>query len=83
MDTAYKYFEDLDASVTMAPDSIVSRTLRADAHGKSIVFGFDAGQDTALLRAGMSVTVDIDTGRRRSLWSLLGWSGAATTGPQP
>ena len=44
---------------------------------------FDAGQDTGLLRAGMSVTVDIDTGRRRALWSLLGWSGAAATGAQP
>jgi hypothetical protein len=31
----------------------------------------------------MSVTVDIDTGRRRSLLSLLGWSGAAATGTQP
>jgi membrane fusion protein, multidrug efflux system len=44
---------------------------------------FDAGQDTGLLRAGMSVTVDIDTGRRRSLWSLLGWSGSAATGARP
>jgi membrane fusion protein, multidrug efflux system len=33
---------------------------------------FDAGQDLALLRAGMSVTVDIDTGRRRSLAALFG-----------
>jgi membrane fusion protein, multidrug efflux system len=41
---------------------------------------FDPGQDLSLLRAGMSVTVDIDTGRRRSLWSLLGWKGAAATG---
>jgi membrane fusion protein (multidrug efflux system) len=44
---------------------------------------FDAGQDVGLLRAGMSVTVDIDTGRRRSLWSLLGLAGAASTGAQP
>jgi membrane fusion protein (multidrug efflux system) len=28
---------------------------------------FDPGQDVTLLRAGMSVTVDIDTGRRRTL----------------
>ncbi len=33
---------------------------------------FDAGQDLSLLRAGMSVVVDIDTGRRRSLASLFG-----------
>src|SRR5262249_11965601 len=33
---------------------------------------FDADQDLSLLRAGMSVTVDIDTGRRRTLTSLLG-----------
>jgi membrane fusion protein, multidrug efflux system len=33
---------------------------------------FDPGQDLSLLRAGMSVTVDIDTGRKRSLASLLG-----------
>jgi membrane fusion protein (multidrug efflux system) len=44
---------------------------------------FDPGQDVSLLRAGMSVTVGIDTGRRRSLWSLLGSKGAAATGAQP
>jgi membrane fusion protein (multidrug efflux system) len=44
---------------------------------------FDPGQDMRLLRAGMSVTVDIDTGHRRSLWSLLGWAGAASTGAPP
>jgi membrane fusion protein (multidrug efflux system) len=33
---------------------------------------FDPDQDLALLRAGMSVTVDIDTGRRRTFASLLG-----------
>jgi membrane fusion protein (multidrug efflux system) len=38
----------------------------------------DPGQDVGLLRAGMSVTVAIDTGRRRSLWSLLGWKSAAS-----
>jgi membrane fusion protein, multidrug efflux system len=44
---------------------------------------FDPGQDVSLLRAGMSVTVDIDTGRRRSLWSLLGLQGTASTGAPP
>ena len=33
---------------------------------------FDPDQDLALLRAGMSVTVDIDTERRRGLASLFG-----------
>jgi membrane fusion protein (multidrug efflux system) len=33
---------------------------------------FDAGQDVSLLRAGMSVNVDIDTGRRRTFASLFG-----------
>jgi membrane fusion protein (multidrug efflux system) len=33
---------------------------------------FDPGQDLSLLRAGMSVNVDIDTGRRRTFASLLG-----------
>jgi membrane fusion protein (multidrug efflux system) len=44
---------------------------------------FDPGQDLTLLRAGMSVTVDIDTGQRRSLWGLLGWKSAAATGASP
>ncbi|MGZ5853830.1 MAG: HlyD family secretion protein, partial [Xanthobacteraceae bacterium] len=33
---------------------------------------FDAIEDTSLLRAGMSATVEIDTGRNRSLLSLFG-----------
>jgi membrane fusion protein (multidrug efflux system) len=40
---------------------------------------FDPGQDLSLLRAGMSVTVDIDTGQRRSLWGLIGLKDAAAT----
>jgi membrane fusion protein (multidrug efflux system) len=40
---------------------------------------FDPGQKLSLLRAGMSVTVDIDTGRRRTFTSLLG----AGTSPAP
>jgi multidrug resistance efflux pump len=35
---------------------------------------FDPGQDLSLLRAGMSVNVDIDTGRRRTFASLFGAS---------
>jgi membrane fusion protein, multidrug efflux system len=38
---------------------------------------FSAGQDTSKLRAGMSATVDIDTGRKRSLAALLGVSATA------
>jgi membrane fusion protein (multidrug efflux system) len=33
---------------------------------------FDPGEDVSGLRSGMSVTVDIDTGHRRSLGTLLG-----------
>jgi len=45
---------------------------------------FDQGQDLSLLRAGMSVNVDIDTGRRRSLASLFGaGASAAQRGPAP
>ncbi len=33
---------------------------------------FDPGQDISLLRAGMSVNVDIDTGRQRTFASLFG-----------
>ena len=42
----------------------------------------ESGQDTARLRAGMSVTVDIDTGRKRSLASLFGFMATAK-GPAP
>jgi membrane fusion protein (multidrug efflux system) len=38
---------------------------------------FDPGEDVSKLRSGMSVTVDIDTGHRRSLASLLGFSATA------
>ena len=39
---------------------------------------FDEGQDLTLLRSGMSVTVDIDTQRRRTLAGLLGLSSVAS-----
>ena len=38
---------------------------------------FDQGQDVSLLRTGMSVNVEIDTGRRRSLVSLFGTARGA------
>jgi membrane fusion protein (multidrug efflux system) len=43
---------------------------------------FDPGQDVALLRAGMSVTVDIDTGRKRTLASLFGASPSRAESPR-
>jgi hypothetical protein len=35
---------------------------------------FDRGEDVSRLRAGMSVTVSIDTGRQRTVASLFGAS---------
>ncbi len=40
---------------------------------------FDPGQDLQFLRSGMSVTVDIDTGHKRSLASLFGITPSVTT----
>lgn len=37
---------------------------------------FDKDENTSDLRSGMSATVNIDTGRRRSLWALLGLSSS-------
>lgn len=37
----------------------------------------DAGQDLSMLRAGMSVNVDIDTHRTRTLAGLLRWEAVA------
>jgi membrane fusion protein (multidrug efflux system) len=39
---------------------------------------FESGQDLSRLRAGMSVTADIDTGRQRSLAGLFGFTATAT-----
>jgi membrane fusion protein (multidrug efflux system) len=41
---------------------------------------FDPDDNLARLRAGMSVYVSIDTGRQRSLATLLGWSSPRTAG---
>jgi membrane fusion protein (multidrug efflux system) len=38
---------------------------------------FDAGQDVSNLRSGMSANVEIDTGRQRTIGSLLGLSAVA------
>jgi membrane fusion protein (multidrug efflux system) len=44
---------------------------------------FDPGQDLQLLRAGLSVTVDIDTGRARSLAGLFGGAPVAAAQAPP
>jgi len=44
---------------------------------------FDPGQDEGLLRAGMSATVEIDTGRSRSLMTLFGFSRSPAPRAQP
>jgi membrane fusion protein (multidrug efflux system) len=44
---------------------------------------FDPGQDLSLLRAGMSVTVDIDTGRQHSLATLLGATPSVASEARP
>jgi membrane fusion protein, multidrug efflux system len=44
---------------------------------------FDPGQDLSLLRAGMSVTVGIDTGRRRTFASLFGASPSVAQEMKP
>jgi quercetin dioxygenase-like cupin family protein len=55
----YAYFENLADSVTISPESIVSRTLHADKHTKSIVFGFDAGQELSEHTASVPATIHI------------------------
>jgi membrane fusion protein, multidrug efflux system len=44
---------------------------------------FDPGQDLSRLRAGMSVTVEIDTGRRHSLAGLFGIAGTLAREREP
>jgi quercetin dioxygenase-like cupin family protein len=59
METNYLHFENLADSVTISPESIVSRTLRADKQAKSIVFGFDAGQELSEHTASVPATIHI------------------------
>jgi quercetin dioxygenase-like cupin family protein len=58
-ETPYSHFENLADSVTIASESIVSRTLHADKHTKSIVFGFDAGQELSEHTASVPATIHI------------------------
>jgi multidrug resistance efflux pump len=37
----------------------------------SVKIGFDAGEDTSMVRAGMSVTPEIDTGHTRKLADIF------------
>ena len=58
-ETNYLHFENLADSVTISPESIVSRTLRADKQAKSIVFGFDAGQELSEHTASVPAIIHI------------------------
>lgn len=60
--TAPLHFEDIAASVTISPESIVSRTLRADENAKMIVFGFDAGQELSEHTASVPAVIHILSG---------------------
>lgn len=62
MDDKYLYFEKLADSVTISPESIVSRTLRADEHAKMIVFGFDKGQELSEHTASVPAIIHIISG---------------------
>lgn len=62
MDEKYSYFEDVAASVQISPESIVSRTLRADDDVKIIVFGFDQGQELSEHTASMPAIIHILSG---------------------
>jgi membrane fusion protein (multidrug efflux system) len=44
---------------------------------------FAPGQDLSRLRAGMSVTVDVDTGRKRTLASIFGFEATADATHKP
>ena len=59
MDEKHLYLENLAGSVTISPDSIVSRTLRADEQAKLIVFGFDAGQELSEHTASVPAIIHI------------------------
>jgi quercetin dioxygenase-like cupin family protein len=58
----YLHFGNLAQSVIISPDSIVSRTLHADEHAKSIVFGFDAGQELSEHTASVPAIIHFVSG---------------------
>lgn len=77
----YLYFEDLADCVQISPESIVSRTLRADQNAKLIVFGFDAGQELSEHTASVPAVIhilrgeaDITLGSDSHTASAGGWS---------
>lgn len=57
--TPYLHFDDLAESVQITPESIVSRTLRADDNVKTIVFGFDTGQELSEHTAAVPAIIHI------------------------
>ena len=59
MSESFLYFENLAQLVTISPDSIVSRTLRADDKVRSIVFGFDTGQELSEHTASVPAMIHI------------------------
>jgi quercetin dioxygenase-like cupin family protein len=45
MTSPYTYIADLQATVEIPPDGILSRTVYSDASVTVVLFGFDAGQE--------------------------------------
>jgi len=62
MDDNFLYFENLADCVTISPDAIVSRTLRADEHARTIVFGFDKGQELSEHTASVPAIIYVVSG---------------------
>jgi len=63
MNEQHLHFDNLVESVQISPDSIVSRTLRADENAKMIVFGFDAGQELSEHTASVLAIIHILSGQ--------------------
>lgn len=59
MDDRYRFFPNLVNEVSIAKESIVSRTLNADDMGKVILFGFDAGQELSEHTSSVPATLHI------------------------
>lgn len=78
MSEPFLYFESLAQSVTVSPESIVSRTLRADDQIKSIVFGFDLGQELSEHTASVPAIIHILQGE--ATLTLGGETREATAG---
>lgn len=55
----YRFFANLVDEVSIAKESIVSRTLNNDTGGKTILFGFDTGQELSEHTASVPATLHI------------------------